>query len=80
MAMSLAEKLLAQAVAEGQCAHRIAADDDVPALRAEIRRLARAQNIRIRSGIIDESIVAVATIESPLWREPTAIMRQKLTP
>ncbi|WP_439593033.1 hypothetical protein [Microbacterium sp.] len=78
--MSIAERLLACAVADGQCAHGIQPSDDVSEIRAEIRRLAKAKGIRIRTGIVDASILAVATADSALWHDSVPVMRAKLTP
>ncbi|MGH1549650.1 hypothetical protein ACRAWB_10955 [Leifsonia poae] len=78
-AKRLAGTMLETAVAEQQAAHRIAPGDDVPAVRAEVRRLARERGVRIRTGIVGDALVVVRA-DAEVWHESTATMRRKLTP
>ncbi|MDN4613830.1 hypothetical protein P5G50_05130 [Leifsonia sp. F6_8S_P_1B] len=75
----LAAGLLDRAVADQQASHRVGAGIDVPAVRAEVRRLARERGVRIRTGIVGDALVVVRA-DADLWHEPVAVMREKLEP
>lgn len=78
-AIVLAEQLFARAVRDEQTAHRVEPTDDVAAVRAEVRRLAREAGVHIRTGLLDDVLV-VARADAALWHDSTAVMREKLTP
>lgn len=75
----LAGRLLEAARVNEQASHRIAPADDVESVRAEIRRLAREVDLRIRTGIVDGALVVVRA-DAALWHEPTSVMKTKLRP
>lgn len=47
---------------------------------ADVPALARAARVRIRTGIIDGSVLGVVRADAAVWGEPEAVMREKLTP
>jgi hypothetical protein len=55
--------------------------DDLEAegLRAALRRLGRARDVRLRTARMDETVV-VARLDAQLWQDDRATMRAKLTP
>ena len=75
----LAVTMVETAIARQQAAHRIRPEDDVPAVRERVRRLARERGVRIRTGIVDDALVVVRA-DADVWHEPVATMRRKLTP
>ncbi|GMA87507.1 hypothetical protein GCM10025868_27570 [Angustibacter aerolatus] len=77
--VDLADRLLRAAVADEQVAHRLAPHDDVEAVRAQVRRLAREQHVRIRTGLVDGALV-VARADAAVWHESAERMRAKATP
>ncbi len=54
-------------------------EEQAAAVRKDIRAMARADDVRIRTARIDDSIVAVR-VDAELWNENTATMRRKLKP
>lgn len=76
---SHARQLFDMCVTEGQAARRIESDADAEAVRAELRRLARAAGVSIRTARLADTVV-VARTDARLWRDDTATMRRKLTP
>jgi hypothetical protein len=75
----LAQELLDEALRDEQAARRTDAQTDVAAVRAEVRRLARARGVRIRTGMVDDAIVVILA-DARLWKESAGVMREKLTP
>lgn len=75
----LASRLLESARVHEQASHRIVPADDVEAVRAEVRRLAREADVRIRTGLVDGALVVVRA-DAGLWHEPTSVMKTKLRP
>lgn len=53
------------------------ADTPIAELRAAVRRVARAEGISIRTGMIDD-VLAVVRTDAPLWEAPTSEMRRAL--
>jgi hypothetical protein len=78
--MDMARTLLNAAIRDEQAVYQLSPADDVSALRAEIRRLARAEGIRIRTGLLDGDVLAVIMADAALWGEDAATMRGKLRP
>ncbi|RFA09735.1 hypothetical protein B7R54_11350 [Subtercola boreus] len=79
----LARHLLDRAASDEQVAHRIRAGDDVPRLRAEIRRLARERGIRIRTSILGDvlgDVLVVVRADAAIWNDDIPTMRVKLLP
>lgn len=74
----VAALMLAECAARGQSARRVA-DPEADGLRAELRVLARAQRMRIRTARIDD-VVVVARLDAQLWSDDAATMRTKLRP
>jgi hypothetical protein len=68
-----------ECVAEGQSARRVPEGELVAQVRAEIRRLARTADVRIRTARMDDAVVAVR-LDAQVWNEDAVTMRQKLTP
>ena len=75
----LAESLLDAAVDDEQVAHRIVPSDDVPSIRAAVRRLARSKGVMIRTAVID-GVLVVVRADAKVWTDTTAEMRRKLSP
>ena len=75
----LAARLFAEAQTTGQVAHRVQPGEDVREVRALVRRMARDQGVRIRTGMIDDALVVVRA-DAALWDESSRTMREKLTP
>ena len=76
--LELAQHLFDRAARDEQCAHRISPDDDIPAVRETIRRLARAASLRIRTAVID-GVLVVVRADAKIWTDPTNVMRSKLS-
>jgi hypothetical protein len=74
----LAAQMLAECAREGQSARVVPRDADAAELRAEIRRRARADGVRIRTARMDDTVVAVR-MDAAIWRDDAATMRRKLT-
>lgn len=74
---ALADLLFRSAVADQQAAHRITGRDDVSAIRQEVRRRARTDGVRVRTGIVGGDLVVILA-DADLWAEPAAVMREKL--
>ncbi|WP_025155811.1 hypothetical protein [Leifsonia aquatica] len=77
--IDLAASLLRRAEADQHAAHRLGGADDVSAIRREVRRRARANGTRIRTGIVDGTLVVILA-DADLWAESAAVMREKLRP
>jgi hypothetical protein len=75
----LALTMLDEACAVGQSARRIVDGLDVLDLRRLIRAEARRRGVRIRTGIVDDVVVAVLA-DADLWTQPAAVMRERLRP
>lgn len=75
----LARVLFERAVAAEQAVHRVRPQDDVPALRSQVRALAREAGVRIRTGVVDGALVVVRA-DAAVWHETAARMRVLLTP
>ncbi len=75
----LAQHLFDRAAADEQAAYRILPRDDIPAVRAAIRQLARERHIHIRTAVVDD-VLAVVRKDAKIWNEPVSTMRTKLTP
>ncbi|UAJ80275.1 hypothetical protein IT072_04295 [Leifsonia sp. ZF2019] len=75
----LAARLFAEAEAAGQAAHRVQPGDEVGEVRALVRRSARRRGVRIRTGLIEDTLVVVRA-DAALWDESSRTMREKLTP
>lgn len=75
----LASRLLDRAREREQSAHLLGEDDDPELIRREVRRLARARGMRIRTGLVDGTLVVIRA-DAALWNESTAVMREKLRP
>jgi hypothetical protein len=78
-AEQLSRRLFAGARDREQAAHRILPSDDVEAIRRDVRRLARAEGVHIRTGIVDDALVVIRA-DAELWTESAATMREKLRP
>ena len=78
-AQQLAGTMLERAIVEQQAAHRIAPEDDVSAVREQVRRLARERGVRIRTGVVGDALVVVRA-DADVWHESAATMRRKLSP
>ena len=76
---SVAAEMLDECARAGQAARRVADDADAAAIRSELRRLARAVRVRIRTARMDGTVVAART-DAQLWNDDAATMRAKLTP
>ncbi len=74
-----AAQMYAECVRSEQSARTVSADDEASAIRQEIRSLARADGLRIRTTRMDDTVVAVR-LDAQLWKQSTAIMRETLTP
>ncbi|WP_375431252.1 hypothetical protein [uncultured Friedmanniella sp.] len=77
--VSLAAELLAACVADGQAARRVADDDQAEAVRAELRRRARRDEVRVRTARLGDTVV-VARTDAAVWTDDAATMRRKLSP
>ena len=75
---NLARRLFETARQEEQTTQPLSEIDDVDAVRAEVRRLAREAGVQIRTGILEERLV-VLRADARVWHEDTATMRAKLT-
>ncbi|WP_375424460.1 hypothetical protein [uncultured Friedmanniella sp.] len=78
-ASELAAELLAGCVADGQAVRRVPVDAEADLVRAELRRLARRGDVRVRTARLDDTVV-VARTDAALWTDDTVTMRRKLTP
>ncbi|MFJ4159796.1 hypothetical protein [Microbacterium testaceum] len=77
-AVDLASRLLDRAVAHGQAVVRCDASTPSDDVREHVRALARAQGLRVRTGMLDDVLV-VARADADLWNDDTPTMRAKLT-
>jgi hypothetical protein len=75
----LATRLFARAVREEQASHRLHTGEDAAAIRQHVRRLARDAGVRIRTGLVEDSVVVIRA-DAALWDESAAVMRAKLQP
>jgi hypothetical protein len=75
----IAHEMLAECDADGQSARVIAGDAAADETRSEIRRIARASGVRIRTARMGDTVVAVR-VDAAIWREDAATMRRLLTP
>lgn len=75
----LAREMFDECLAEEQSARTVHDSDLAERVRAEIRRLARANGVRIRTARMDHAVVVVR-LDARVWTEGAATMRQKLTP
>lgn len=78
-AVGLVEEMYEECVAAGQSARVVEVAADRGRLRAELRRLARAGGVRVRTAERD-GVVLVARLDAAVWRDDAATMRAKLTP
>jgi hypothetical protein len=76
---SVARDMFTQVVEAEQSVRVVESDADAAALRAELRRLAKAENLGIRTARLDDTVVAVR-LDAAVWQESTEVMRAKLTP
>ncbi|KTR04713.1 hypothetical protein [Curtobacterium luteum] len=74
---SVAREMVDRAAAAGQSVIRADADTPIAELRAAVRRVARAEGISVRTGMIDD-VLAVVRTDAPLWEAPTSEMRRAL--
>ncbi|MBA8793562.1 hypothetical protein FHX74_001167 [Friedmanniella endophytica] len=79
-ARTVAADLLARARRREQAVLPVRDGLDVEAVRAEVRRLARVQGVRVRTGLVEPGVLAVILADAALWGESTAVMRAKLSP
>lgn len=75
----IAAQMYAECVRSEQSARSISAEDEAGAIRREIRSLARADGLRIRTARVENTVVAVR-LDAKVWEQSTAIMREKLAP
>ena len=75
----LAERLLRGAIAHQQASHQLTDEDDEAAIRREVRVLARARGIKIRTGVVEDAVVVILA-DAELWGQSAAVMREKLQP
>lgn len=75
----LAAEMLTACLIDGQAARRVAADDEAERVRDELRRLARRDDVRVRTARLGDTVV-VARTDAALWNDDTATMRRKLSP
>lgn len=71
--------MLAECVTSEQSVRRVTATDEASAVRAELRALARADGVRIRTARLDDTVVVVR-VDARIWHDDAATMRRKLTP
>ncbi|MEP7091920.1 MAG: hypothetical protein ABI776_17595 [Nocardioidaceae bacterium] len=76
---ALAQQLLEECVRDEQAARVVPSSDDALDLRAELRRLARADGLRIRTARVADTVVVVR-LDAAVWSESAEQMREKLTP
>jgi hypothetical protein len=69
--------MLDRARANGHAVMRCDDSTPVGAIRTEIRRLARTEQVSIRTGMVDD-VLAVVPADADLWRQPVARMRTEL--
>lgn len=74
-----ARHLLATCRTEGQAAWRIPDDRHADEVRRELRAMARAEGLRIRTARMADN-VAVVLVDSALWDQNAATMRRALEP
>jgi hypothetical protein len=59
---------------------RVASDDEqAAAVRAQLRRLGREQQVRIRTARMVDTVLLVR-LDAQIWNDDAATMRRKLTP
>jgi len=64
----------------GELSARVASDDEqTAAVRAQLRRLGREQQVRIRTARMVDTVVLVR-LDAQIWNDDAATMRRKLTP
>lgn len=78
-APGLAAELLAACIEDGQAARRVPIDAEAEQVRAELRRLARQDGLRVRTARMGDTVV-VARTDAALWDDDAATMRRKLSP
>jgi hypothetical protein len=76
---ALAAQLLAECREREQSARTVTDDGDAAAVREEVRRLAAAAGLRIRTARMGSAVVVVR-LDAAVWHEDTATMRRKLSP
>ncbi|WP_150955014.1 hypothetical protein [Microbacterium testaceum] len=74
----LAAQLYVRAVARGQAVVRCDASTPVADIRESVRARAKADGIRVRTGMMQDVLV-VARADADLWSDDTPTMRAKLT-
>ena len=74
-----AVEMLEECVRTGQAARRVGTNAAGEDIRHELRQLARTQQVRIRTALMND-VVVVARTDAALWSDDTATMRSKLTP
>ncbi len=74
----IAARLFEQARSAGQSSLPVDADTPVAAVRSHVRILARAEGVRIRTGMVGANVLAVVRADAALWSDSTATMREKL--
>ncbi len=74
--MTIASELLSSCMDAGQ-ASRYVPPNDVDHVRDEIRRLARGRDVHIRTAVLEGSLVVIARLDSDVWSNDTAVMREK---
>ena len=77
-AHELAAEMFAECVESEQSARFVPAEEQA-AVREELRALARADHLQIRTAGMEDRVIAVR-LDAQLWHESTATMREKLTP
>jgi hypothetical protein len=74
-----AQQMFEECLTDGQSVRAMAEKPAADAIRGELRRLARAQGVRIRTAWFDQT-VAVVRLDAQVWSDDAATMRSKLTP
>lgn len=75
--MTIASRMLDACVADGQASHYVP-PPQVDQVRDELRRLARARDIHVRTAVLEDALVVVARVDAALWNDDTPTMRRKL--
>lgn len=76
-AAATAQDMWAIAREQEQCARRIESDDLAARIRAELRRLAARDRIKIRTARLADTVVV--RLDARVWRQDAATMRAKLS-
>lgn len=76
---ALAGQMFAETVRDGQSARRVVDDLQADRIREALRRLGRANGVRLRTARMTNT-VAVARLDAQVWQDDQATMRAKLTP